>query len=114
MSPESLWANYIQERQGLLSLWRPYGFVAYRIADQECFIADMFIERSERRSGKGRQFIDEMTEIAANRECNVITANIHLADPNANKTLAAAMACGFQVTASGDGVLLIAKKIKER
>lgn len=113
MTLDGLYQAYIRERQGLESLWREHGFIIYRITGSECFLVDMFIEKSERRSGRGRLLLEELEKIAIDTKCNVITANIHLSDPNANKTLLASMACGFALEACGNNVLLIAKKLKE-
>lgn len=112
MTPNALYARYVEERRGLSSIWKPYGFLTYKVAGNECFIVDMFIEKSERKSGKGRELISELSAIARVNGCEVITANIHLADPNANKTLAASLATGFVVSAADADVLLISKKVK--
>lgn len=108
---DSLYAKYIEERQGLRSVWKDYGFVTYRIAEKECFIVDMFIECAHRRENKGRALLNELIETAIEQGCDVMTANIMLADPNANGTLRAVLACGFEVKDCGNRVLLIAKEI---
>lgn len=114
MMKDGLWAAYVKERQGLECLWKEHGFIAYKITGNECFLAEMFIEKEHRSSGKCKAMIMELAEIAKANGCDVITANIHLVvDPNANSTLGAAIGCGFKVQASGNNVLLIAKELKE-
>lgn len=113
MSGDMLYAEYVAERQGLKSIWKPWGFVVYRIVGPECFMVDMHITKSERRTGKSRQLAEELASIARELGCELITANIYLKDPGANQTLAAALAQGFEVKSSGNDVLLIAKEIRE-
>lgn len=112
ISEDSLYAAYVKERQGLLCLWESYGFIAYKIVEHECFLSDMFIRKEDRKSGKCRELLGSLEEIAKRAECKIITANIHLWDVNANKTLAAAQACGFEVKGANNGVILIVKELK--
>lgn len=109
---DSLYAKYVEERQGMSTIWRPHGFVTYRIFDVECFIQDMFIEQTHRLKNKGRELLNDLAELAKKNGCETITANIHLADPNANHTLKAILACGFAVKDCGNRVLVIVKDIK--
>lgn len=111
---DRLYSQYIYERMGQSSLWRDFGFLAYKIKEKECFIAEMFIHREKRTLGNGRQLLNDLVEIARGNGCDVVTANIHLWDQNANKTLIAAISCGFEVSKSGNDVLLISLKLKEQ
>lgn len=113
-SNDSLYAQYIHEREGLSSLWKSYGFVAYKIVKAECFIADMFVTKEHRRLGQGKALLNNLIEVAQGAGCEIVTANIHLWDPNANKTLAAALSVGFVVSQAAPGTLLVSKKIKEQ
>lgn len=112
-SCDALYSKYISERKGLSSIWRPNGFVFFKvIAGQECFIDEFFVEESDRKGGIGREMLVEIERIAAEAMCPIVTANIHLKDPGCNSTLMAAMTCGFKVVASADFVILISKKLE--
>ncbi|NJM09340.1 MAG: hypothetical protein HC883_00110 [Bdellovibrionaceae bacterium] len=111
MISNTLYAKYILEREGLRIIENESAFLTYKITDRECFIANMFVDWSKRNAGNGRALIEELMKVA--EDCDVITANIWMWDPNANKTLQAALATGFVVAHAADGVLLISKKLKE-
>lgn len=109
-----LFAEYIKERQGL-ELIQDYegGFCSYRIVGRECYLADIYVSKGKRKIGQGGALLGEIIKQALKNNCELITANIHLKDPNANDTLKAAQACGFRVVACDQDVLLISKLITE-
>lgn len=108
---DSLYEKYMHERQGAFVLRKPDAFITYKILGPECFIVDMFIEKESRSTGRFKQYLDELSEIALGKSCQIITANIHLADPGANHSLRSALKYGFKVSQSGANVLLISKEL---
>ena len=72
----------------------------------------MYVRGNDRRSGQGRSLIEQIAERARAAECDVITANIFLEDPNASSTLIAAIRVGFKVVKGSDRTLLIAKELQ--
>lgn len=113
MSLDSLYERYVYERLGQAVLRKEFGFITYKITNKECFIVDMYIDFNLRKTGLGKQLLEDLVSIAKSKGCDVVTSNIHLFDKGANNTLKAAMSCGFRVENSGAGVLLIAKELKE-
>jgi len=111
---DSLYEQYITERVNQSILWKEFGFIIYKITDQECFIVDMFIQKSARQTDAKREILDSISRIAIQSQCKVLTGNIHLSDAGATHTLKAALSYGFKVAKSGQDVLLIAKELKEQ
>lgn len=111
---DRLYSQYIYERMGQSSLWRDFGFIAYKMSNKECFLAEMFIHREHRSIGKGRELLNSLIELARGNGAEVITANIYLRDKNSTGTLIAAIACGFEVSKANNDVLLISLKLKEQ
>lgn len=109
---DSLYAEYVLERQGLSVMTYDSGFIAYKCEKEECFIAEMFIKKDKRKTGLGKSMIAVISEVAKQSGCKVITANIHLNDPNASSTLVAAICTGFKVECADRGAILISKKIE--
>lgn len=105
MIRDTLYAQYIKERQGLSILENENGFIIYKLTEQECFIQDMFVQKEYRRAGVGKDLLNRLKDIACG--CDVILANIWLWDPNCNITLAGALACGFRVNRMNDGFIQI-------
>ena len=107
MISETLYAQYLKERQEAEILENENGFIIYKINQDECFIIDMFIRPEIRGLGQGNDLVRHLKQIAIANGCKAITANIHLADKNANKTLLAGLHAGFKVIRAENNILLI-------
>lgn len=108
-----LYADYILERQGLKLINKEICFASYRVVGDELFISEFFVQKEYRKSGVGRSLLKEILEVSLNEKCAVVTANIHVKDPNHNETLMAVLACGFKVVAAQNDVILISLSVKE-
>jgi len=109
MIANTLYAKYIQEREGLEIIENENGFIIYKLYPDECLIVDMFVDNHVRGEGFGRQLLDELKTKAVG--CKTITANVWISKPNSNHTLQAALACGFKVMRADNGCLIIARKL---
>lgn len=110
---ESMYAEFIKEREGLDLIETNAGFLTFKIVGGECFIANMFIRPSERGSQLCEELLSNLFDYAMTRKCEVVTGNIHLNDKGCNRTLRAALKNGFNLVKAEHGVLLIAKRMGE-
>lgn len=110
---DSLYAEYLKERQGIETFFEPDAFVSYRISGLECFLVDMCVAKESRGRGRLRELIDKLEKIAIAEKCECISANIHLTLPGADSALRGALAVGFEVLRAQNDVLLISKEIVE-
>ena len=108
---DSLYFNYIAEREGLSVIAENDAFLTYRILGEECFIANMFIEPTKRASGLCRTLIEKLSAIAKPKGVTFISATIQLNDSHATKTLIAAFGVGFELVRANQNVLIINKKL---
>ena len=108
----SLFAKYISDRQGHKILEDGAGFIIYKINEDECFIVDMYVDENIQQTGRGKNLISALADLARFEKCKYISANIHLWDKNANKTLLAALYTGFKVVKAEVGILVILKEIE--
>lgn len=113
MINETLYAKYIKDREGLEILEDELSFIIYKISGEECFIRNMCIENNARGSGKCREIIDRLSEIAGKAKCKYVSANIDLKDPGHDHTLLASLHLGFRTVRANDDVLLIIKELGE-
>lgn len=103
----SLYEKYAKERESCDILENENAFLAYRIIGEECFIQDLFVDIDQRKSGKCRELMELLREVALGAECKAITGNLFLIDSNFNQTLIAALLIGFKVIfASPQGVTI--------
>lgn len=108
----TLYAKYVLERENAQILENDVGFIKYVITGKECFLADMFIESTKRSTSLCRNMFAELSKIASDARCEVITANIHLNDKGHVKTLQAAFKLGFKIARAQNDILLIIKELK--
>ncbi|MGZ3770060.1 MAG: hypothetical protein ACXVCP_00390 [Bdellovibrio sp.] len=108
----NLYVKYIKEREGAEILSNENGFASYKINEKELFIINMFIDKQKRSTGLFRKMINELSNIALLNKCECLSANIHLWDNGANKTLMSALHLDFKVTRAESGILLIVKDLR--
>lgn len=109
---DTLYANYISEREGIEIVENESGFITYKISGTECFLANMYVLPEKRRMGACVSLMKRLIEIAVANRCDVITANIDIAcDKNATQTLRASLSLNFKVVAAQHGILLIAREL---
>ncbi len=106
------YAKYIRDREGLEILESDDGFIIYKINPGECFIANMYLDPSSRGSGRCREMIERIGEIALSNECKALTGHIHLFDKNAEITVMAALNCGFNLAMAHNGIIGIKKNLE--
>lgn len=107
----NLYAAYVKEREGKDVLKNENGFITYKIIGQELFLADMFLVKKARGSEVVSQFIEKLVQIGKDNKCSHISANIHLADSGANRTLKAALKLGFKLINANNNILVIVKEV---
>lgn len=109
---DTLYAKYIHEREGLSILEDESSFITYKFVEKECFIANMYIDPTQRGSLKLRNLIDQLSEIAKQNGCEVISANMYVEAKTIKMALIAALKIGFEIIAANNGALLIVKELK--
>lgn len=112
MISDSLYANYISERQNGSVIENDDAFITYKINGDECFILDMYVKKEKRTAGIGKKIVGELEAIALSENCKFISANIHLFDRNANSTLLASLMTGFDVVRADVGIITIIKNLE--
>lgn len=108
----SLYSKYIKEREQKEIIEKDWGFVSYKINGPEIYLADIYVRPDQRSLGRSRELVNEVIEVGKNANCEILTANIHCADPNVNKTLIVSLHLGFEVKGANNGVILIAINLK--
>jgi GNAT superfamily N-acetyltransferase len=108
---DTLYATYIKDRRGLEILENEFGFLTYKFAGEECFIAEMCIDPRKRTAGHGRSLVSQLEEMAKAAGCKYVSANIDINSGGANTILLASLLCGYEVRASNGNALLVIKEL---
>jgi hypothetical protein len=114
MISETLYANYINEREGFEVLETPKAFVLYKIKDDECFISHAYTHSEVRNQHEMSKLIYDLENISFKRGCLKINASIDLRDKNASHTLLVSLKYGFKVILAENGIMIIEKQIRNR
>ena len=114
MISETLYANYINEREGFEVLETTKAFVLYKIKDKECFISHAYTHSEVRNRHEMSELIHDLEDISLKRGCLKINASIDLRDKNASHTLLVSLKYGFKVILAANGIMLIEKLIGKR
>lgn len=109
MINDTLYSQYIKEREGFEVLETQFSFVCYKIREKECFVSHCYTSKEHRQSRSMGRLLIELTDIAHSRECDRITASIDLRDPNASLTLLVGLKFGFKVKIAESGIIIIEK-----
>lgn len=107
----SLITEYLFERQGIQVLEKPDGFIFYRIAGAECKITDMSIRDRSKGTRLFRDLINDLCDLAREKGCSVITANVHAWDKGKEHSLSSAFKLDFKILSAESGVITIGKEI---
>lgn len=107
MISETLYADYVAERENMRFLEREDCFCQYKVRDGELYIAHMFVKPEARKSGVGSFLIHSLKGIAKHEGCRALTAIVDLSVGDPENTLLGALKVGFKINQAMNNVLLI-------
>ena len=107
----SLYADYIKEREGKNIIENNYGFATYFIKDKECFLVDVYVIKESRKHGICQRFVKELTEIAQDAGCDILTTTVCPKAKNSTISLKVTLGCGFELDSSVSNLILFKKEI---
>lgn len=105
---KSLFGQYIEEREGRSILENENGFFTYIINGEECYIEDIFIKKTARRSGLATEMASELERIAKENYCKYLTGTCVPSLNGATESIKGMFSFGFKVhSCSQDKIILI-------
>jgi hypothetical protein len=107
----SLYAKYIQEREGAEIIESEHGFISYKFLGDQCLVLDMFVEKSSRGNGHFKGLFSELEQKAKNAFCVQVCGRIFLADKNHKTTLFAVLSIGCEIARADGDCFYIIKKL---
>ena len=92
---------------------KPYGFIAYKVLDdEEFFITDLFIEESERGKQKALELCLEAERLAKSKECKFLKCEIYPREHTISHTnwlVLKYMQFGFSIVNAQGGAIVLMK-----
>lgn len=112
MERESNYALYIREREPNKEIFEDEkGFITYIINGKECYIVDVFVKKEFRNSGISKKYVEQVSQIACETECEFLTTS---ASPNANgstESLHVILSHGFELESSINNLIFFRKNL---
>ena len=108
----SLYAEYIKEREGMEIIEIPdMGFASYLIKNQECYMRDVYIIPSLRRTGLGGKMADKIENIAKARGCKIFTTTASIHANNVSNSIQFILSLGFKLVKTESTLLWFVKEL---
>lgn len=93
----TLFAAYLKERCNRELLEVPgVAFATYEISGEECYIVDIFVEKSHRRSKVATEIADQISNLAREKGCTYLKGSIDLTRNGARESCFALLSYGFK------------------
>ena len=109
-----LYAEYVRERLDHEIIEDESGFIEFRInEDKTCFVQDIYVRPKYRKLGSGRakKLADQVRDLAKERGCNTLTANVDILTKGHNEALLFHLRYGMRVQRLCGSLIVTAKEI---
>lgn len=111
LSHTDLWAAYFREREGFETISTDVAVASYKVTGDTCYIKDIFVHPSFRKSGEGSVVADKIAIIAKELGCKYLTGSIVPTLPGSTGTMYAMIKYGFQLKESHNDFIILFKEL---
>lgn len=111
----SLYAEYIQEREGYeYAEISGQGFATYLITGEEVYIRDIYVVPSKRKQNVAATLADLIADLAEQKGCRYMTGTVNPSLNGADSSMRVLLAYGMKpLSLRGDGLIWFMKRIGE-
>jgi len=103
----SLYARYIEEREGKFIYENKKGYVVYSFNGEECYIEEIYILLPYRKTGVASTMADHVAELAKSKGCTFLTGTIDPGANNSTVSMKVLISYGFKLhSVKGDLIIL--------
>lgn len=102
----SLYALYIQEREGFSIIEEKSGFASYKMANGECYIRDVYITPERRMGGLATRIVDQIRVIAGDAGCKVLITTVAPSGLGSTESIKAILSYGFRLHSSQNDFII--------
>lgn len=108
---QSLYAKYINEREGRETLEDDFGFATFSIGEKTCYITDIYLVPEQRRLRKATELADRVVVIAKERGCNLLLGSIDPDTKGSHDSLLVLLQYGFILDSVQGSLVFFRKEI---
>ncbi len=88
--------EYLKEREGFDAIVKPDGFAIFKFTTpEECYIKDIFVRPSKRKTKLASEMADEISKLAKERGCSHLTGTVSYNIENADRSIRVLLGYGF-------------------
>ncbi len=109
----SLYAQYVNEREGSRLIEEPWGFVEFKSEPPFMRIEAVFTLPQYRRTKRAWDLCDRVVEVAREEGLTHLWTQVWVNYQGANESLSACLAYGFRVQIAEGGRIILTKEITE-
>jgi len=108
---KSLYAQYIEEREGKFIIEHAEGFATYLFLSEHVYIEDIFVTKEARKSGVAAQLADQIAEIAREKGFKKLLGSVDIRANGADTSLKVLQAYGFKLYKSEQNMIYLEKSL---
>lgn len=109
----SLYAQYIRERENKDIIESDKGFATFKtFHNGECYLQDLYVVPSERKTGLATEMANKIVEIAKERGCNTLIGSVSTEDQHATKNLKIFLNYGMEIYKIVGTMIFLKKNIQ--
>lgn len=103
----SLYAQYIAERENKNIIETDYGFATYRFnKDKSVYIEEVYVKPEFRKQGYASLFVNEIVERSHEQGCNLVITTACPSANNSTDSVKAILAYGFKIKSSINDLII--------
>lgn len=102
--------EYYEELGGKI-IKETFGFVAYQIFGENCYLEHMYVQKALRKSDYGTRLLQSLEDKARESGCTLLYTTISIERGTPEITMIAAMKRGFKFARSDESTIFLSKEL---
>ena len=107
----SMQAYYRKEREGVETIEGEFGFIAYKLFPEECYIVDIYVVPGLRRAKIATEMANEVALIAKNNKCKILTGSVDTRLASSSESAMALFGYGMRFLRTEGSVVFFYKEV---
>jgi GNAT superfamily N-acetyltransferase len=108
----SLYAAYLEEREGAHVYETERGMVTYSFSGPECYIKEIYVLPEYRKDGQASRMADHVVALAKEHGCTYVTGSVCPRAKSATESLRVLLGYGMRLhSISPDGLIIFMKDV---
>lgn len=107
----SLYGEFLKERENKEIIETEKGFITFSINGDECYIENIYVIKSERKTGLAIEFQAQVAVIAKERGCKFLSGSVVPSLPGGSESLRMLLINGFKLHSAVNNFIIVKKDL---